>query len=112
MNGGATTKNNGKVPGKQTNNRAELQGLVESLLLIKELKKEDIRAAEITSDSEILVNGIHGKAKRKANRDLWCQIEGLFSELREDVTLVVRHVPREENKEADALASEAANSLI
>lgn len=110
---GTTLQRNGKVPGRQTNNRAELYGLLKATALIKQLYEEsNLETAEIIMDSEIVINGVLGKAKRQSNRDIWSQIESLFSELRGNVTVSVRHVPREENKAADALASQAANSLI
>ena len=100
----------GKVPGKQTNNRAELQALLETLRYIE---KNNISYAKVYSDSIVLVHGVTGKAKRKANRDIWEQIEAIFFRLREnDVVVNVEHIPREENKKADSLAQVAANSLI
>ena len=108
-NGRYSFKKSGKVPGKQTNNRAELQGLLEALKEVRRLKPESV---EFLSDSGILVDGVMGRAKRRANRDIWEQIEALFVELREDVAMSIRHVPREENKEADHLATQAANSLL
>ena len=102
-------QDSGKVQGKQTNNRAELTALLEAVKVIRNQKPEK---AGIVSDSSILVDGVTGKAKRKANRDIWEQIEAIFVELRGVVDIHVMHVDREENKEADELASQAANSLI
>ena len=102
-------QDSGKVPGQQTNNRAELKALHRALTYIDNERPE---SAEILSDSQLLVNGVLGKSKRQANRDIWEQIEELFVDLREDVALSIRHVPREENKCADRLASQAAESLL
>ena len=110
---GTVLRRNGKVPGEQTNNRAELQGLLMATRLVKQLHEEQgIKSAELVMDSEIVVNGVLGKAKRRSNRDIWSKVESLFASLRGNVTVSIRHVPREENAEADRLASEAANSLI
>ena len=102
-------QDSGKVAGRQTNNRAELKALLESLKVIKNQMPEK---AEILSDSQLLVNGVLGRSKRQANRDIWTEIEELFINLRGDVALSIRHVPREENKSADRLATQAAHSLI
>ena len=113
LDNGAVLRRNGDVPGEQTNNRAELYGLLMAASLIKQLHEETgLKAVELIMDSEIVVNGVLGKAKRRSNRDLWSQVEDLFGKLRGNVTVSIRHVPREANAEADALASQAANSLI
>ena len=100
---------NGKVPGKQTNNRAELTALLKALKYVQK-KRPDV--VEFLSDSQILVDGVLGKAKRRASRDIWTQIEALFAELRGDVAISIRHIPREKNVLADAQAKAAAQSLI
>lgn len=99
----------GKLPGdKQTNNRAELFGLLKALEWVKEHPEAK---AGIYSDSRIAIDGLLGDSQRKANRDIWVEIERLCPQIA-DQLVDVKHVDRNENKEADELARKAANALI
>lgn len=92
----------------QTNNRAELTALLKALEYVAIHRLKDV---EILSDSELVVNGIAGKAKWKANRDLCDSIEALFAALHGKVAFKIRHIPRKLNK-ADHKAKQAAASLV
>lgn len=57
---------------RTTNNRMELQAVIE---VLKEIKAGGEREVKIVSDSEYVVFGITGKHKRRANKDLWNLLE-------------------------------------
>lgn len=97
---------NGKVVGKQTNNRAELTAFHEALKWMDQHNA----SAVIQGDSQLVLNGVQGLAKRKANRDLWSPIEKLCQKL--SGRIKVEKVCRETNNDADELARIGANKLI
>ena len=89
--------------GHATNNVAEYQGLVHAL---RWAHAQGARSLEIFSDSELLVRQMAGRYRVKNPK-----LQPLY---REASALVARfervrleHVPREQNKEADALANRA-----
>ncbi len=89
--------------GRATNNVAEYQGLVHAL---RWALAQGARSLEIFSDSELLVRQMAGRYRVKNPK-----LQPLY---REASALVARfervrleHVPREQNKEADALANRA-----
>jgi len=107
--GDIKTTISGKLPGeKQTNNRAELFGLLKALEWVK--NHPEAKAA-IYSDSKIAIDGLLGDSQRKANRDIWVDIEQICPNIASQL-IIVQHVDREENKEADELARKAANALL
>lgn len=97
----------GKVEGDQTSTRAELTAFYEALKWIKDNHQE----AEIITDSKCLLDALLGEATRKSNRDLWDLIEPLCEQLQGAITNI-RWVPREENKEADAISRRGARALF
>ncbi len=100
--------------GETTNNIAEYQAVIFALKKAKALigkekaKKTDI---ELRSDSELLVKQLNGEYKIK-NEDL----QRLFVEvwnLKQDFhSVTFRHIPREENREADRLVNQALDTLM
>ena len=96
-------KREGAVIGEATNNEAEYAALLRGLVEAREL---GYRVVEAVGDSELVVKQVGG--------DWRCRAENL-KPLHEEVLEVaesfddfeIRHVPREENAEADALANEA-----
>jgi len=99
----------GKLPGDvQTNNRAELFAVQKALEWVKDHPGVE---ATICSDSKLAIDGMIGRSSRKANRDIWQEIEKLAVEVRHRIK-DVQHVPREKNKRADELAKLAANALF
>lgn len=95
----------GRVPGKQTNNRAEIMALIGALDYIKDTREE----TTVYTDSRLVYDSIKGIAKRRANRDLWEQIEEKAQDLHG--LWNIQFVDRSFNV-ADALAKTAARSLI
>jgi ribonuclease HI len=91
--------------GRATNNVAEYQGLLHGLRFALE---RGAREVEVFSDSELLVRQLAGRYRVKS--------PGLQPLFREASALLARfarssvsHVPRERNREADALANQAVD---
>ncbi|MDO8526521.1 MAG: ribonuclease HI family protein [Deltaproteobacteria bacterium] len=94
---------NKKYLGELTNNQAEYQAL---LLALNEMQKMGTGSLVLCSDSELMVRQLKGEYKVKN--------EGLKPLFREAVLILSRfeghhlkHIPREQNGEADRLANEA-----
>lgn len=89
--------------GHTTNNVAEYRALIRALELLRDL---GARRAVILLDSELIVRQMDGtyRVRNPRMKDLHDRVHALlpaFTEIR------FRHVPREENVRADALANEA-----
>jgi ribonuclease HI len=91
--------------GRATNNVAEYQALLHGLRFALERGAREVR---VFSDSELLVRQLAGRYRVKS--------PGLLPLFREAQSLLARfgtarvsHVPREENREADALANRAVD---
>ena len=90
-----------KYIGPATNNKAEFLALIAGLERALELGAEHI---DINSDSELIVRQIEGKYRSKAMKPLFEQVISLLDEFK---SYTVQHIPREQNKEADALSKRA-----
>jgi dinuclear metal center YbgI/SA1388 family protein len=101
--GGYLLEEIGRTIGNGTNNVAEYTALLEGLDLAS---RHGAREVQVLSDSELLVKQMRGEYKVK-NEGL----KALFAEAKLRTTtfqrVELRHVPREENTRADALANEA-----
>lgn len=92
--------------GVRTNNEAEYMALIVALEYLKDSRPSE---AEFCLDSELVVRQLNGRYKVKEPR---------LKALHGQVTLLlnavpnhtIRHVPREENARADALANEALDA--
>jgi len=89
--------------GLATNNIAEYTAFVKGLEKARSLEVERIN---IFLDSELLVRQINGiyKVRNKNLLPLWMKAINILKEFNE---FRVIHVPREQNKEADSLATQA-----
>jgi formyltetrahydrofolate-dependent phosphoribosylglycinamide formyltransferase len=89
--------------GKATNNAAEYTGLIKALEAARQLQATHVT---VFSDSELLVKQIAGQYKVKSEhiRPFFQQAVNLLEGF-EDYQ--IRHIPREQNTEADALANRA-----
>jgi ribonuclease HI len=104
--------------GKQTNNRAELEAMLQALLFIESQPKDMFYT--IYSDSDTVVSGINGTAGRNANRDIWEDVEEMCTRLvgRFTVAYIEGHISEstlarhQNNCQADKLAKQGANSLL
>jgi ribonuclease HI len=85
-----------------THQRMILKAAVEGLV-----KTEEGCEAKIFSNNEILVLGIEDSQQRRANRDLWEQLDDLMSSRNVQAKYIARH---QWLNEARILAKEAAGS--
>lgn len=93
--------------GDATNNVAEYRGVVAVLERAAELGVEEL---ELRLDSELIVKQMRGiyRVKQPALQQLKAQVDRLVRRFRR---VEVKHVRREFNSEADALANEALDAL-
>jgi|SRR3989344_2067175 len=107
----------GKRTGETTNNVAEYSAVVEALRYLKiktvnfKLENKENRELHFYLDSNLVVQQLNGKFKVKDARlrELLLQVRILEREVGGEVTY--DHVPREENRRADALVNQALDSL-
>ena len=87
--------------GQCTNNVAEYKALIMGLQSVLEL---DCGKVEIYLDSQLIVRQIQGsyKVKHPTLKPLFIQVNALLAKIN---SWTVAHVPREQNKRADALAN-------
>ncbi len=92
--------------GTTTNNVAEYTALIRALELAQ---KRGVREVEIFLDSELIVKQLNGqyRVKNKGLQPLYKRVKTLLSRFK---VLGIRHIPREENKEADTLSKRAIKS--
>ncbi len=97
----------GRKIGTHTNNVAEYQGLIHG---VKKALEIGVTELVVKCDSELMVRQLSGRYKVKAPHLL-----PLFKEAKEALAkfkkVDVRHVRREENTLADALANQALDSF-
>ena len=92
----------GKPLGIATNNAAEYYALITAL---DYAAHHGIKSLRIRSDSELLVNQMNGRYRVRSN-DLKPLHERAAKLANQFEHFAIEHVPREENREADALANE------
>jgi len=92
--------------GVQTNNWAEYEGLIRALKKVKQLGLKD-KAVEVRMDSELIVKQVNKEYQIK-EETLWEQYMVVHNMMVKDFkNIKFVHIPREKNKEADALANDA-----
>ncbi len=98
----------GKFLGESTNNVAEYMGLI---LGLKRAKARGIKELDVFSDSELLVRQLAGDYAVKAEhlRPLHDEARAL---LRGFAEVEVRHIPREENAQADLMSNRAIDERL
>jgi len=96
-----------KYIGRTTNNVAEYYGLIAAL---DYAQSNSIRALHVESDSELLVKQMRGQYKVKS-ADLQPLFERAKKMSQSFASFQIRHVYREQNREADALANEAMDEV-
>ncbi len=101
---GKTVKEFSRHIGKTTNNVAEYTALIEAL---KECDRLGIKNVHVFSDSELVVKQMNGlyAAKQKHIGELLKKAKEIA---RQFDSFRITHIPRTENRKADALASSAA----
>jgi ribonuclease HI len=92
-----------KYLGEMTNNQAEYRALIAALEKASEIGAETI---EVMMDSELIVKQINRqyKVKNAGLAPLFLKVHNLTQQFK---SAKFRHIPRERNKVADALANEA-----
>ena len=99
--------------GKTTNNVAEYEALVRALAATKELFDAELSKMEIEikMDSELIVRQMQGRYKVKAPelKPRFAQVKMLLASMPH---YSFKHIPREQNKEADALVNKAIDEGI
>lgn len=100
---GAELLRRAKLIGKATNNVAEYQGVLLALGLCRQLGASDVT---LRLDSELVVRQLEGRYRVK-HADLAPLYEGARELAKHFKSLHVEHVPRNENKVADALVNAA-----
>ena len=98
----------GKLLGDSTNNVAEYMGLI---LGLKRAKAMGIKELDVFSDSELMVKQLAGDYAVKAEhlRPLHDEARSLLKGFSE---VEVRHVPREENAQADLMSNRAIDERL
>ena len=101
--GGSVVATLKKYIGRNTNNVAEYYGLIAAL---DYAQSHGIRALRVESDSELLVKQMRGLYKVKS-----ADLRPLFEHAKKASqgldSFAIEHVPRERNRDADALANQA-----
>jgi ribonuclease HI len=89
--------------GRATNNQAEYQAVIAAL---QEAIRLGARKVDIRLDSELVVRQLSGRyrVKNAALKTLYQEIQRLLTRLE---TVTIKHIPREQNREADRLANMA-----
>lgn len=90
-----------KYIGEATNNRAEFMALIAGL---EEALRLGANSVDLKLDSELLVRQLQGTYRSKKMKQLYEQIRRLLDEFE---SYSVEHIPREQNKQADALSKRA-----
>ncbi|HYD41700.1 MAG TPA: ribonuclease HI family protein [Anaeromyxobacter sp.] len=98
----------GKFLGESTNNVAEYMGLI---LGLRRAKAMGIKELEVLSDSELLVKQLQGEYAVKAEHLLPLHQEAQAL-LKAFPWIQLRHIPREENVQADAMSNRAIDERL
>ncbi len=98
----------GKFLGESTNNVAEYMGLI---LGLRRAKAMGIKELEVLADSELLVKQLAGDYAVKAEhlKPLHDEAQALIKGFS---WIQVRHIPREENSQADAMSNRAIDERL
>jgi len=100
--------------GSTTNNVAEYRAVIFALKKAKSLlggEKSEKTDIEIRSDSELIVNQLNGNYKVK-EEDLKLLFVDVWNAKQEFKSVSFVHIPREKNKEADALVNRSLDTLL
>lgn len=100
----------GTAIGRATNNEAEYRALIQLLEVAATdpaILKCGAKVLQVRSDSLLLVNQVTNrwKIKEPRLRELYEQVQSAKAKVR--FNLRIKHVPREENREADRLVNAA-----
>lgn len=101
----------GKSIGKATNNVAEYTGVIAALEWLISTRPSALSTMHFYLDSLLVVNQLNGlyKVKDAKLRELLLIIRRLENDIGARVSY--RHIPRERNRDADALVNQTLDSL-
>ena len=109
---GETLKKYGEAIGRATNNEAEYNAAIFALKKVKQLfggEKTVHMALEIRMDSELVARQLSGVYKIEEEK-LFRPFITIWNLKMNFGKIVFRHIPREQNKEADRLLNEALDA--
>jgi ribonuclease HI len=92
-----------------TNNRMELQAVIEALRFLHEKKIDIDIPVAVYSDSSWVINTLTQGWKRKANLDLWAELEPLIAHRSIEWHWVKGHAGHAENEDCDQRAQKEAH---
>ena len=92
-----------------TNNRMEMMAIIQALDWLHKNEKPADASIEVKSDSNLIIQTINQGWKKKANTDLWAQIDKLRAWLNIKWTWVKAHADDDLNNRVDEMAFKAAN---
>jgi ribonuclease HI len=94
--------------GRQTNNHAEYMGAILGLERARALGAEEV---ELLADSQLLIRQLGGRYQVRSPtlRPLYQQARALLADFRRHS---LTHLPREENREADAMSNRAIDERL
>jgi len=98
----------GKYLGKQTNNVAEYRGLILGLRRAAELGADEL---EVVADSELIIRQLTGiyRVKSPVLKELHAEAMALLKGFRK---VKLKHIPREDNVEADEMSNRAIDERM
>ncbi len=93
-----------------TNNRMEMMAVIEALHFLQQqhLQNHDIT---LYSDSNLVIQTLLQGWKKKANRDLWEELDGLNEEFDINYSWIKGHAKNKWNNECDKIAQKEAASV-
>lgn len=105
---GTVVERLGRFLGRNTNNYAEYMGLILGLERARELGARQI---EVMADSELMIRQLGGRYKVKAEnlKPLYAEAMALLRAFDE---VQLRHVPREQNQDADEMSNRAIDERM
>lgn len=98
----------GKYLGEQTNNQAEYEG---ALLGLRRARALGALSVELLSDSQLLIRQLQGRYKVKSP-GLGPLYRQALEVLAHFSKVTLRHIPREENQEADTMSNRAIDECM
>ncbi len=111
---GSSVASVSKYLGKQTNNFAEYEAVILALISLTDLigvEKTSVTDVIVKMDSELIVKQVKKeyRVKHPVLKEQYARLTKLIDTFKSSTFI---HVPREQNKDADALANEAMDRGI
>ncbi len=106
---GKVLKEVSKYLGKQTNNFAEYEAVIEGLKALKKILGQKIKDfdIEVKMDSQLVARQLSGEYQIKEETLFGQFIKIHNMQVKDFPNIIFTYIPREQNKEADRLANEA-----